>query len=47
VRRRPVGLWWSLVGVCVWRVRADAAAEAPLLLGGVFMVYQYAQQRAA
>jgi len=35
VRRRPVGLWWSLVGVCVWRVRADAAAEAPLLLGGV------------
>jgi hypothetical protein len=44
VRRRPVGLWWSLVGVCVRRVRADAAAEAPLLLGGVFMVYQYAQQ---
>jgi ATP-binding cassette subfamily B protein len=39
-----VALSWSLVGVYVWRQRSDAAAGAPLLLGGVFMVYQYAQQ---
>ena len=39
-----VALSWLLVGVYVWRVRSDAAAGAPLLLGGVFMVYQYAQQ---
>ena len=39
-----VGLSWLLVGVYVWRVRSDAAAGAPLLLGGVLMVYQYAQQ---
>ena len=39
-----VGLSWFLVGVYVWRVRTDATAGAPLLLGGVFMVYQYAQQ---
>jgi len=39
-----VALSWLLVGVYVWRVRSDAPAGAPLLLGGVFMVYQYAQQ---
>jgi ATP-binding cassette, subfamily B, bacterial len=39
-----VALSWLLVGVYVWRMRTDAAAGAPLLLGGVFMVYQYAQQ---
>ena len=39
-----VALSWLLVGVYVWRIRIDAAAGAPLLLGGVFMVYQYAQQ---
>jgi ATP-binding cassette, subfamily B, bacterial len=39
-----VALSWLLVGVYVWRVRTDAAPGAPLLLGGVFMVYQYAQQ---
>jgi ATP-binding cassette, subfamily B, bacterial len=39
-----VFLSWLLVGIYVWRVRSDAAAGAPLLLGGVFMVYQYAQQ---
>jgi ABC-type multidrug transport system fused ATPase/permease subunit len=39
-----VALSWLLVGVYVWRLRADAAPGAPLLLGGVFMVYQYAQQ---
>jgi ABC-type multidrug transport system fused ATPase/permease subunit len=39
-----VALSWFLVGVYVWRVRSDAASGAPLLLGGVFMVYQYAQQ---
>src|SRR5690349_15115815 len=39
-----VALSWLLVGVYVWRVRSEAAAGAPLLLGGVFMVYQYAQQ---
>jgi ABC-type multidrug transport system fused ATPase/permease subunit len=39
-----VGLSWFLVGVYVWRMRVEAAPGAPLLLGGVFMVYQYAQQ---
>ena len=39
-----VALSWLLVGVYVWRIRIDAAVGAPLLLGGVFMVYQYAQQ---
>lgn len=39
-----VALSWLLVGLYVWRVRSDAPAGAPLLLGGVFMVYQYAQQ---
>ena len=39
-----VALSWLLVGVYVWRARSDAAPGAPLLLGGVFMVYQYAQQ---
>jgi ATP-binding cassette, subfamily B, bacterial len=39
-----VALSWLLVGVYVWRVRSEAAAGAPLLLGGIFMVYQYAQQ---
>jgi ATP-binding cassette, subfamily B, bacterial len=39
-----VALSWLLVGVYVWRVRSEAATGAPLLLGGVFMVYQYAQQ---
>jgi ATP-binding cassette, subfamily B, bacterial len=39
-----VALSWLLVGVYVWRVRSEAAPGAPLLLGGVFMVYQYAQQ---
>ncbi|HJU24624.1 MAG TPA: ABC transporter ATP-binding protein [Casimicrobiaceae bacterium] len=39
-----VGLSWLLVAVYVWRVRVDATAGAPLLLGGLFMVYQYAQQ---
>jgi ABC-type multidrug transport system fused ATPase/permease subunit len=39
-----VALSWLLVGVYVWRQRADAVEGAPLLLGGVFMVYQYAQQ---
>jgi ATP-binding cassette, subfamily B, bacterial len=38
-----VALSWLLVGVYVWRVQREAA-EGPLLLGGVFMVYQYAQQ---
>jgi len=39
-----VALSWLLVGVYVWRQRVDAVEGAPLLLGGVFMVYQYAQQ---
>ena len=39
-----VGLSWLLVGTYVWRVRVEAPPGAPLLLGGVFMVYQYAQQ---
>jgi ABC-type multidrug transport system fused ATPase/permease subunit len=39
-----VALSWLLVGVYVWRQRVDAVDGAPLLLGGVFMVYQYAQQ---
>lgn len=39
-----VALSWLLVGMYVWRLRSDTAAGAPLLLGGVFMVYQFAQQ---
>ena len=39
-----VGLSWLLVGIYVWRMRVEAPPGAPLLLGGVFMVYQYAQQ---
>src|SRR5690348_9617290 len=39
-----VGLSWLLVGIYVWRMRVEAQPGAPLLLGGVFMVYQYAQQ---
>jgi ABC-type multidrug transport system fused ATPase/permease subunit len=38
-----VALSWLLVGMYVWRVQRGAEA-GPLLLGGVFMVYQYAQQ---
>jgi len=38
-----VALSWLLVAVYVWRVQREASA-GPLLLGGVFMVYQYAQQ---
>ncbi len=36
-----VALTWGLVAVYVWHTRASGAA---LLLGSVFMVYQYAQQ---
>jgi ATP-binding cassette, subfamily B, bacterial len=42
-----VALSWLLVGVYVWRVRSEAAVGAPLLLGGIFMVYQYAQREPA
>lgn len=38
-----VALSWLLVGMYVWRVQRGVEA-GPLLLGGVFMVYQYAQQ---
>jgi ATP-binding cassette, subfamily B, bacterial len=36
-------LSWLLVAVYVWRMQRDANG-GPLLLGGIFMVYQYAQQ---
>jgi ABC-type bacteriocin/lantibiotic exporter with double-glycine peptidase domain len=39
-----VGLAWGLVAVYAWSAYRSAKAGAPLLLGGVFMVYQYAQQ---
>jgi ABC-type multidrug transport system fused ATPase/permease subunit len=39
-----VGLAWGLVAVYAWSAHRNASAGAPLLLGGVFMVYQYAQQ---
>ena len=39
-----VGLAWGLVAVYAWLSRRDTAGSAPLLLGSVFMVYQYAQQ---
>ena len=39
-----VGLAWGLVAVYAWSARRNATAGTPLLLGGVFMVYQYAQQ---
>ena len=38
-----VALSWFLVGMYVWRVQRGVDG-GPLLLGGVFMVYQYAQQ---
>jgi ATP-binding cassette, subfamily B, bacterial len=36
-----VGLSWTLVTVYAWRAHGGGG---PLLLGGIFMVYQYAQQ---
>jgi ABC-type multidrug transport system fused ATPase/permease subunit len=39
-----VGLAWGLVAVYAWSAHRSAREGAPLLLGGVFMVYQYAQQ---
>jgi len=39
-----VGLSWSLVALYAWEAHRASSAGAPLLLGGVFMVYQYAQQ---
>jgi ABC-type multidrug transport system fused ATPase/permease subunit len=39
-----VGLAWGLVAVYAWTAHRSAREGAPLLLGGVFMVYQYAQQ---
>jgi hypothetical protein len=46
-RSVEVALSWLLVGVYVWRMRSEAAVGAPLLLGGIFMVYQYAQREPA
>ncbi len=38
-------LTWTLVGVYAWLTRAESAtAGVPVLLGGLFMIYQYAQQ---
>jgi ABC-type multidrug transport system fused ATPase/permease subunit len=39
-----IGLAWGLVAVYAWQARGATQGGAPLLLGGVFMVYQYAQQ---
>ena len=40
-----VGLTWVLVAVYAWQTqRESTAAGVPVLLGGLFMVYQYAQQ---
>jgi ABC-type multidrug transport system fused ATPase/permease subunit len=39
-----IGLAWGLVAVYAWHAHRAVASGAPLLLGGVFMVYQYAQQ---
>ena len=38
------GLTWSLVGLYAWDAQRAIAGGAPLLLGGVLMVYQYANQ---
>jgi len=38
-RSIDVGLSWLLVGMYVRRVRVDASAGTPLLLGGLLMVY--------
>jgi len=37
-------LWCVLLALYVWLAHRDAPPGAPLLLGGVFMVHQYAQQ---
>jgi ABC-type multidrug transport system fused ATPase/permease subunit len=38
-------LTWSLVAAFAWMSRTESAsAGVPVLLGGIFMVYQYAQQ---
>jgi ATP-binding cassette, subfamily B, bacterial len=38
-------LWCSLVALYAWLARSDASGAAtPLLIGNVFMVYQYTQQ---
>ena len=39
-----VGLTWTLVAIYAWHAKRATAAGTPLLLGGVFMVYQYANQ---
>ncbi|HEY1326845.1 MAG TPA: ABC transporter ATP-binding protein [Casimicrobiaceae bacterium] len=39
-----IGLAWALVAVYAWQAHLATQKGAPLLLGGVFMVYQYAQQ---
>ncbi len=41
-----VVLCWGLVAVYALQAKADRAAAAPLLIGSIFMVYQYAQQAA-
>lgn len=39
-----VALVWGLVALQAWRLNHDAQAGAVILLGSIFMVYQYAQQ---
>jgi ATP-binding cassette subfamily B protein len=42
-----VVLCWSLVAIYAWQAhRGSSAGGAPLLIGSVFMVFQYAQQAA-
>ncbi|HYF60669.1 MAG TPA: ABC transporter ATP-binding protein [Burkholderiaceae bacterium] len=37
-------VWGAVLALYVWLARLDAGPGAPLLLGGVFMVHQYAMQ---